>query len=214
MISVILSILSWMKNNTTLLLVGIIVSLGLFLGYQTNRLKLKDAELANAINNKEFYESLTSKTKDQNRVLQLTVDQLQTTNDSVLQEVNKLKKELKIKDKELNDVVVVETQIRDTDSVYIASKTIDFLPTEIKFNELTKVIISRTDSVLKGSIDVRNKQTLFVITTKQYRNKYKNWFKRFVHFDWKKDKVNTYQIANSNDLVKVTDTRVVEIKAD
>ena len=214
MISVILSIISWMKNNTTLLLIGIIVSLGLFLGYQTNRLKLKDAELANAINNKEFYESLTSKTKDQNRVLQLTVDQLQTTNDSVLQEVNKLKKELKIKDKELNDVVVVETQIRDTDSVYIASKTIDFLPTEIKFNELTKVIISRTDSVLKGSIDVRNKQTLFVITTKQYRNKYKNWFKRFVHFDWKKDKVNTYQIANSNDLVKVTDTRVVEIKAD
>jgi hypothetical protein len=53
-----------------------------------------------------------------------------------------------------------------------------------------------------------------VITTKQYRNKYKNWFKRLVHFDWKKDKVNTYQIANSNDLVKVTDTRVVEIKAD
>ena len=214
MISVILSIISWMKSNTTLLLIGIIISLGLFVGYQTKRLKLKDIELANAINNKEFYESLTSKTKDQNRVLQLTVDQLQTTNDSVLQEVNKLKKELKIKDKELNDVVVVETQIRDTDSVYIASKTIDFLPTEIKFNELTKVIISRTDSVLKGSIDVRNKQTLFVITTKQYRNKYKNWFKRFVHFDWKKDKVNTYQIANSNDLVKVTDTRVVEIKAD
>ena len=214
MISVILSIISWMKNNTTLLLIGIIISLGLLVGYQTKRLKLKDIELANAINNKEFYESLTSKTKDQNRVLQLTVDQLQTTNDSVLQEVNKLKKELKIKDKELNDVVVVETQIRDTDSVYIASKTIDFLPTEIKFNELTKVIISRTDSVLKGSIDVRNKQTLFVITTKQYRNKYKNWFKRFVHFDWKKDKVNTYQIANSNDLVKITDTRVVEIKAD
>ena len=214
MISVILSILSWMKSNTTLLLIGIIISLGLLVGYQTKRLKLKDIELASAINNKEFYESLTSKTSDKNRVLQLTVDQLQTTNDSVLQEVNKLKKELKIKDKELNDVVVVETQIRDTDSVYIASKTIDFLPTEIKFNELTKVIISRTDSVLKGSIDVRNKQTLFVITTKQYRNKYKNWFKRFVHFDWKKDKVNTYQIANSNDLVKVTDTRVVEIKAD
>ena len=214
MISVILNVLSWMKSNITLLLIGIIISLGLFVGYQTKRLKLKDIELASAINNKEFYESLTSKTSDKNRVLQLTVDQLQTTNDSVLQEVNKLKKELKIKDKELNDVVVVETQIRDTDSVYIASKTIDFLPTEIKFNELTKVIISRTDSVLKGSIDVRNKQTLFVITTKQYRNKYKNWFKRFVHFDWKKDKVNTYQIANSNDLVKVTDTRVVEIKAD
>ena len=214
MISVILNVLSWMKSNTTLLLIGIIISLGLFVGYQTKRLKLKDIELASAINNKEFYESLTSKTSDKNRVLQLTVDQLQTTNDSVLQEVNKLKKELKIKDKELNNVVVVETQIRDTDSVYIASKTIDFTPTEIKFNELTKVIISRTDSVLKSSIDVKNKQTLFVITTKQYRNKYKNWFKRFVHFDWKKDKVNTYQIANSNDLVKVIDTRVIEIKAD
>jgi hypothetical protein len=64
---------------------------------------------------------------------------------------------LKIKDKELNNIIVVETQIRDTDSVYIASKTIDFPPTEIKFNELTKVIISRTDSVLKSSIDIKNK---------------------------------------------------------
>lgn len=214
MISVILSILSWMKSNTTLLLIGIIISLGLFVGYQTKRLKLKDIELASAINNKEFYESLTSRTMDKNIVLQLTIDQLQTTNDSVLQEVNKLRKELKIKNKELKNVVVIETQIRDTDSVYIASKTIDFPPTEIKFNELTKVIISRTDSVLKSSIDVRNKQTLFVIPTKQYRNKYKNWFKRFIHFDWKKDKVNTYIIANSNDLLKITDTRVVEIKAD
>ena len=140
MISVILNILSWMKSNTTLLLIGIIISLGLLIGYQTKRLKLKDIELASAINNKEFYESLTSKTSDKNRVLQLTVDQLQTTNDSVLQEVNKLKKELKIKDKELNNVVVVETQIRDTDSVYIASKTIDFPPTEIKFNELNECI--------------------------------------------------------------------------
>ena len=214
MISVILSIISWMKNNTILLLVGIIVSLGLFLSYQTNRLKLKDAELANAINNKEFYESLTSKTKDQNRVLQLTIDQLSTTNDSVLQEVNKLKKQLKIKDSELKDVVVVETYVKDTDSVFIASKTIDFPPTEIKFNELTKVLVSRTDSVLKGTIDISNTQTTFVITTKQYRNKYKNWFKRLLHFDWKKDKVNEYKTINSNPLIKVVDSRVVEIKAD
>ena len=214
MISVILNILSWMKSNTTLLLIGIIISLGLFVGYQTKRLKLKDIELASAINNKEFYESLTSKTSDKNRVLQLTVDQLQTTNDSVLQEVNKLKKELKIKDSELKDVVVVETQVRDTDSVFIASKTIDFPPTEIKFNELTKVLVSRTDSVLKGTIDISNTQTTFVITTKQYRNKYKNWFKRLLHFDWKKDKVNEYKIINSNPLIKVVDSRVVEIKAD
>ena len=214
MISVILSVISWMKNNTTLLLIGIIVSLGLFIGYQTNRLKLKDMELASAINNKEFYESLTSKTKDQNRVLQLTIDQLSTTNDSVLQEVNKLKKQLKIKDSELKDVVVVETQVRDTDSVFIASKTIDFPPTEIKFNELTKVLVSRTDSVLKGTIDISNTQTTFVITTKQYRNKYKNWFKRLLHFDWKKDKVNEYKTINSNPLIKVVDSRVVEIKAD
>ena len=214
MISVILNILSWVKSNTTLLLIGIIISLGLFVGYQTKRLKLKDIELASAINNKEFYESLTSKTSDKNRVLQLTVDQLQTTNDSVLQEVNKLKKELKIKDKELNNVVVVETQVKDTDSVFITSRTIDFPPTEIKFNELTKVLVSRTDSVLKGTIDISNTQTTFVITTKQYRNKYKNWFKRLLHFDWKKDKVNEYKTINSNPLIKVVDSRVVEIKAD
>nr|DAN50999.1 MAG TPA: hypothetical protein [Crassvirales sp.] len=32
-----------------------------------------------------------------------------------------------------------------------------------------------------------------------------------MHFDWKKDRVRKYQIHNSNNLIRVTDTRVVEV---
>lgn len=33
----------------------------------------------------------------------------------------------------------------------------------------------------------------------------------FFHFDWKKIRTKKYQIVNSNPIIKVTDTRVIEL---
>ena len=82
---------------------------------------------------------------------------------------------------------------------------------ELKLNDLTTIIVSRKDSILTAKIDIKNQQIIFVEDKKEYKNRYKNGWVRFWHFDWKKIHVKNYQIVNSNPLIKVTDTRIIEL---
>lgn len=201
--------LSAIKSYLSKLAVIIIIGLTAFCFYQNKRIKVLDTELGQATNNYEYYQSLTGKLKEQNRTLQLSIADLNNTNDSLLQNALEVQKELKIKDKNLQQIQVINTQMKDT-VTQIITKDVNFKE-ELKLNPLTTIIIERKDSILTAILDLRNSQILFVEEKKQYRNKYKNGFQRFLHFDWKKDRVRKYQIHNSNILIKVTDTRVVEV---
>ena len=201
--------LSAIKSYLSKLAVIIIIGLTAFCFYQNKRIKVLDTELGQVTNNYEYYQSLTGKLKEQNRTLQLSIADLNNTNDSLLQNALEVQKELKIKDKNLQQIQVINTQMKDT-VTQIITKDVNFKE-ELKVNPLTTIIIERKDSVLTAILDLRNSQILFVEEKKQYRNKYKNGFQRFLHFDWKKDRVRKYQIQNSNSLIKVTDTRVVEV---
>lgn len=201
--------LSAIKSYLSKLAVIIIIGLTAFCFYQNKRIKVLDIELGQVTNNYEYYQSLTGKLKEQNRTLQLSIADLNNANDSLLQNALEVQKELKIKDKNLQQIQVINTQMKDT-VTQIITKDINFKK-ELKLNPLTTIIIERKDSILTAILDLRNSQILFVEEKKQYRNKYKNGFQRFLHFDWKKDRVRKYQIQNSNKLIKVTDTRVVEV---
>ena len=107
------------------------------------QLQKKDKEIARLSNNSEYYESLLDSSRKENRTLQLTISDLNTSRDSIVQQLNDTKKKLKIKDKNL-----VQAQ---------------------------------------------------------------TWLARFFHFDFKKDIHRKYTINNSNKLIKVTDTRIIEI---
>lgn len=201
--------LSAIKSYLSKLAVIIIIGLTAFCFYQNKRIKVLDTELGQVTNNYKYYQSLTGKLKEQNRTLQLSIADLNNTNDSLLQNALEVQKELKIKDKNLQQIQVINTQMKDT-VTQIITKDVNFKE-ELKLNPLTTIIIERKDSILTAILDLRNSQILFVEEKKQYRNKYKNGFQRFLHFDWKKDRVRKYQIHNSNILIKVTDTRVVEV---
>lgn len=201
--------LSAIKSYLSKLAVIIIIGLTAFCFYQNKRIKVLDIELGQVTNNYEYYQSLTGKLKEQNRTLQLSIADLNNANDSLLQNALEVQKELKIKDKNLQQIQVINTQMKDT-VTQIITKDVNFKE-ELKLNPLTTIIIERKDSILTAILDLRNSQILFVEEKKQYRNKYKNGFQRFLHFDWKKDRVRKYQIQNSNSLIKVTDTRVVEV---
>lgn len=201
--------LSAIKSYLSKLAVIIIIGLTAFCFYQNKRINVLDTELGQVTNNYEYYQSLTGKLKEQNRTLQLSIADLNNTNDSLLQNALEVQKELKIKDKNLQQIQVINTQMKDT-VTQIITKDVNFKE-ELKLNPLTTIIIERKDSILTAILDLRNSQILFVEEKKQYRNKYKNGFQRFLHFDWKKDRVRKYTIKNSNPLIKVTDSRVVEI---
>ena len=201
--------LSEIKSYLSKLAVTFIIGLAAFCFYQSKKIQVLDERLGQVTNNYEYYQSLTSRLRDDNRTLQLKVVDLNNSNDSLLQTAKEVQKELKIKDKNLQQVQVINTEMKDT-ITKIITKEVDFKE-DLKLNPLTTITVERKDSILTAILDLRNSQVLFVEEKKEYRNKYKNGFQRFLHFDWKKDRIRKYQIYNSNDLIKVTDTRIVEV---
>lgn len=197
-------------NIFTKLLLAAVLALGLTCVWQGNKIKTQDARISQIYNNYKYYESQFNNTEKQNRVLQLTVNELRLSKDSLVQAVNKAKKELKVKDQNLKEAHVINTEMKDTTTVKIITKEVDFTK-ELKLNSLTTITVSRKDSILTTILDLKNQQILIVEEKKEYRNKYKNGWQRFWHFDWKKDRVQKYQIKNANDLIKVTDTRVIKM---
>lgn len=197
-------------NIFTKLLLAAVLALGLTCVWQGNKIKTQDARISQIYNNYKYYESQFNNTEKQNRVLQLTVNELKLSKDSLVQAVNKAKKELKVKDQNLKEAHVINTEMKDTTTVKIITKEVDFTK-ELKLNSLTTITVSRKDSILTTILDLKNQQILIVEEKKEYRNKYKNLWKRFWHFDWKRDRVQKYQIKNTNDLINVTETRVIKV---
>ena len=209
MMLIIRKLANWFTNNIKVVTIGIIslLTVAIFiLGSQLNR---KNKEIDRLFNNVKAYEQLATDSKQLNTVLQLTVNELNNSKDSLIQQVEQARKELKIKNKNLQQAQVINTVIRDTvTKVITVDRNFD---EELKINPLTTIKVTRTDSILTAKIDITNQQILFIEEKKEYKNKYKNGWIRFWHFDWKKIKVRKYQIHNTNPIIKITDTRIIEI---
>lgn len=211
MITAIIAVVNWLKGNFKALTISFICILTVSAFFMYNQLKKKDAEIARLANNSNYYESLFDKQGQANRTLQLTIEQLNCSKDSIIEQLNQTKKKLKVKDKDLVQAQVINTEVKDSIKTIIQSKESDFKE-QLSLNKLTTIIVSRKDSILSVTLDLKNAQTLFIEEKKVYRNQYKTWLSRFFHFDFKKDKIRKFTINNSNELIKVIDTRIIEIK--
>lgn len=210
MIPALTKIVNWFTRNFRVVAVSLFSLLIVTIFVQNHQLSKRNKEITRLSNNIEAYQEIAFQKEQQNRVLQLTVNELNSSKDSLLQEIKSVQKQLKIKDKNLTNVNVINTVIKDSIRTTIKHKLIDF-EEELKLNPLTTIIVSRKDSILQATLDIKNQQILFVEEKKEFRNKYKNAFVRFLRFDWKKIKTKKYQIYNSNQLIKVTGTRVIEL---
>lgn len=202
------NIISWFKRNYKIMAVIIISILTAFCFYQNNQLNKKNREIDRVTNNYLYYEQLASQQESSNRVLQLTLDEFKETKDSLIQEVKATAKKLKIKEKELKQIQIQEQTVAHDTTVIV--KTNDF-EVEIKPNSLTSIIISKRDTLLTHHLDIRNTQSLFIQPRKEYKRIYKNWFKRLLHFDFKKRTFYQFTIHNSNELINVEDTRIIDL---
>lgn len=200
--------ISWLKGNFNIIAVIIISILTAIFVFQRNQLNQKNIEIDRLYNNVQYYEELNDSTKGNNRILQLTIEELNDSKDSIITQLNDVRKELNIKNKEL-ELASSQSQEIKLDTTIIVKN--DDFKCEIKPNTLTSLIIEKKDSILTANLDIKNQQTLFVSSKKEYKNKYKNWFRRLLKFDFKKHNVYRYNIVNSNNLIKITDTRVIQI---
>ena len=81
----------------------------------TNNQKLKE-EISISMSNQKAFIAENSSLKEENRAFKFTIEQLNHYNDSILQKMNEVRKELKIKDKNLKQMqyLLSEAQKKDT----------------------------------------------------------------------------------------------------
>lgn len=206
----IIKVFDWFIKNFKVVAVSFIMLLTAISFYMHDQIKQKDKEIDRLTTNMEYYQNNYNQSKLDNTVLQLTIDNLTNSKDSLIQQLDSIKKEIKIKDKNLISSAVINTEIKDSVRTVIKSIEKDFIE-ELKLNKLTTIMVSRKDSILDVKLSLFNQQILFIEDTKVYKKRYKNRFIRFLHFDWRKKHVRKYNIHNTNDLIKVTDSRIVEI---
>ena len=82
----------------------------------TNNQKLKE-ETSTLMSNQKAFITENSSLKEKNRVFKFTVEQLNYYNDSILQKMNDVKKELKIKDKDLKQMQYLLSEATKKDTI-------------------------------------------------------------------------------------------------
>ena len=202
------TIFGWFWKNIKVVAVIIISIFAAIIFYQGKQIKEKNREIDRVTNNTLFYQEQLSDKDKEIRTLNLTIDEFKNTNDNIIQNIVDIQKELKIKDKELKQAQSQNQEINIDTTIVVGDKDFE---KEIKPNELTSLIIIKKDSILTAKISIKNSQTLFISNKREYKNQYKNWFRRLIHFDFKKRDVYKYQIHNSNPLIEVKETRLITI---
>jgi hypothetical protein len=98
-------------------LILIVIVLLAFIGIMWQQVKYANEKWETAEANVKAYNMSLSKEGNKNMALQLTVDQLGYFKDSVLQELDRTRKELKIKDKNLKALQSVSSSFSKTDTI-------------------------------------------------------------------------------------------------
>ena len=200
-----------LRNTILSLLVASSLSFGIIYHNKANRLS---EELKIANNNIEAYQDIINDSQWASGVLKLDMNKLKEYNDKLVQQIDSIRKQNKIKSKELQ-VAATQKQILDVNkSKGVGGDIITIIKDStyndsIQYNDLTKIYYTIGKDSVNVRLKLNNTQYLYVYKHKEYKNK-KNFFQRLFTLDWKKKYVYKYKIHNTNDLLKEDSVRVIE----
>lgn len=212
------TITSLLSNRKTIfkavlgLSVAILLGWGIILHQQNKKLSER---LETAFNDIEAYQGIINDQNEANNVLLLEIDDLANSNDMLLQKLDSVRAANNIKKSSVTNAAT-QTQIISVNggkgvegdlSVILKDTTYN---DSILYNPLTKVYYTIGKDTVNVQLDIQNTQYLYAYTQKEYKNK-KNFIKRLLTLDFKKIKKNKYTIINTNDAIKTSDVRVIEI---
>lgn len=196
--------------------VGIAIIIGiLFVGICIlyNRNQSLMGELSVLVSNQKASIAENSSLKDENRVFKFTVEQLSYYNDSILQKMNDVRKELKIKDKNIK-------QLQYLLSVSTKKDTVLFTDTLFRDKELAldTIIGDKWYNIRLGLKYPNLIYTEPTFTSEKYiivnkKRETVNPPKKFFLFRWfqKKHWVMEVHIKEENPYIKEVDNKFVEI---
>lgn len=167
-----------------------------------------------AQNNIEAYQGSLQESWQANNVLKLDIETLSQQNDELLQQVDSVRKELKIKEKQIRTAATQKQVIYVNVEKEVEGDIIEILKDttytdSIKPNSLTTIHYTIGADTVRIGLDIKNTQYLYVYNKREYKNK-KSFFKRLFTLDFKKVNKYKYEIVNTNDLLNTSDVRVIE----
>lgn len=172
-----------------------------------------DKKWKEAVENAKAYSELFSNSENKNRAFKLTIDQLKNSNDSIFQELNDARKELKVKDSKLKSLQYVSSSFSKGDSitfpdtVFINSNVnIDTLLSDYWYS--VKVGLKYPSTV---TVEPTFKSIKYIVVSAKKETV--NPPKRFFLFRWfqKKQIRLNVDVVEKNPYVQNQDNRFVEI---
>lgn len=173
-----------------------------------------DKKWKEAVENAKAYSELFSNSENKNRAFKLTIEQLKNSNDSIFQELNDARKELKVKDSKLKSLQYVTSSFSKVDTITLKGDTI-FKDPQLNIDTLlsdkwysVKVGLKYPSSV---SIEPKFLSIKYIVVSAKKETV--NPPKRFFLFRWfqkKQVRVNV-DVVEKNPYVQNQDNRFVEI---
>lgn len=201
-----------MSRIVKIIISSIFLLLVLSLGFISYKYKNIKEELAISTSNVKAYVSENSSLKNQAEVFKLTVDQLNYYNDSILEEMNRIRKELNIKDKDLQALQYLKTTTTKTDTFFI---------TDTLFRDTLNIDTTMSDEWYKIKLGLRFPNKIIVtpifISEKYLITSSKketiNPPKKFFLFRWfqKKHTIVTIDIYEKSPYITNEKQRFIEI---
>ena len=189
------------------------ITSAIIIGVLLNQRSETEKKWKEAIGNAKAYSELFSKSENKNRAFKLTIEQLKNSNDSIFQELNEARKELKVKDSKLKSLQYISSSFYKVDTItmrdtifkdsHVNIDTLlsdDWYSVKVGLKYPSTVTVEPTFKSIKYIVVSAKKETV-------------NPPKRFFLFRWfqKKQIRLNVDVVEKNPYVQNQDNRFVEI---
>lgn len=188
--------------------------LGVCLIYSIRLNRIIGNKWKNAEENVKTYSELLSSSENKNRGYKLTIDQLSYFNDSIFKELNNVRKELGIKDKQLKSLQYIASSFTKTDTIKLPGDTIFRNPavnidTTITDKWYSLKVGLHYPSEITISPTIKSEKNIIVSSRRETVNPPKKFFL----FRWfqKKQIVLQVNVIERNPYIKTDNNRYIEV---
>ena len=196
-----------------IMITAIIIALSTTIVIMNNRINVLNYEISNAITNIKAYELENSALRDDTIEFKYTIEQLNYSKDSLNQRINKLRKDLKIKDKDIQKLQYMLSENQKKDSIVFVHDTL--------FRENIKVDTTLNDNWSKLHLQLEYPNTVLAEYSFKNESLVTTYIKRetvnpphkcaFIRWFQKKHKVIHVEINEQNPYCEIKEQRFINI---
>ena len=196
-----------------IVITAIIIALSTTIVIMNNRINVLNYEISNAITNIKAYELENSALRDDTIEFKYTIEQLNYSKDSLNQRINKLRKDLKIKDKDIQKLQYMLSENQKKDSIVFVHDTL--------FRENIKVDTTLNDNWSKLHLQLEYPNTVLAEYSFKNESLVTTYMKKetvnpphkcaFIRWFQKKHKVIHVEINEQNPYCEIKEQRFINI---